>query len=473
MDGLPKYSRELSTDFLKLLASKGYTSWHVFSLRDSQAAFWKAVGLGILLHSYRSYCKNMNYFRMNWNEKVRDFLAVDAKHFRTQPANQSQQRFTHIAFWNDIGIECVRMAIDFYTHAGKMEPASLIRSGRLMEYSNAAAFSNFAGHFDLFICLYERCSDSHVITHNYVSPSPSTPTLCINLAQEGDRLYYLYHESVKNPETEDFPFMIQPGKRHPIAIDTVLGDTVPQPSVDIQDRITKSLFDIVETQANLILTLTPALPSNCAELQSALGAQVSALRLLLSTARSSVSLETSSLQHVLRLPVTQERREPHTITTCELYSDEDADIVQYHSHKFHRTCLKTYIERLQLVPPELPMCPMQNCGQQFADSVLDLSPTVAHKYQAYRDHFTLQTETKAAGLPSSMTLPVVTTDCWVCLICSRRLERAWFLVHGCRLCYFCAAERAQDWRCPLCRVQLREDEINGVNYTQTQLYQSS
>lgn len=473
MDGLPKYSRELSTDFLKLLASKDYTSWHVFNVKDTSFAFWKAVGLGILLHSYRPYCQRLEYFRTDWSDKVKDFLAADAEHYRNQPANQSQQRFTKAAFWNDIGVACAHMAIAFFTQAGKLEPANLIKSGKLMEYSNASAFSNFAAHFDLFICLYERCSDSHVITHNYVSHSPRAPTLCINLAQEGDWLYYLYHEKVKDPEIEDFPFMLSPGKRHPIVLDTLLRDTVPQPRVDIQDRIMRNLLDVVETQANLILTLAPSLPYNCAELHSKLSGQVSALRLLLTAAHSTVSLETSSLQQVLQLSVAQQMREPHTITTCELYSDEDPDIVQYHSHRFHRICLKSYIERLGLVPPELPMCPMPNCGQRFADNVLDLSPTVSRSYQTYREYYSLQSGTRSAGLSSNLTMPVSSTDCWMCLICSRRLEQAWFLVHGCRVCYMCAADRAQDWKCPLCHSPLREDEINGVNYMRTQYYKSS
>jgi hypothetical protein len=466
MDALPKYSKDLSSDFLKLLESKGYTSWHVFNLRNSQAVFWKAIALGMILHTYRGYCRTMTHFNTQWREKVQELIDVDAKHLREQSSSQSQERFQRTAFWNEIGLKCVSMAVKCFTDNGKMDPANQIRSGRLMEFSNNAAFSIFAAHFDLFICLYEHQGDSRVVTHNYASHSPNGPMLCVNLAKEGDHLYYLYHNDIKGREIEDFPFMLHPGRRHPIVLDRLIIANAPQQSVDAQPRIMQSLADIIATQSAMILSVTPAIPPNCAELHSRLTAQMSSLQALLTTSRSSLSVDISSIQSILNLPVTQPR-EPHTITTCQLYADVDADLLQYHSHSFHRTCLQSYLERLALVPPQLPMCPISGCGQCFPDDVLDLSPTISISYVTYRRGISLQGQSGPASHASYQTLPASRSDCWVCVGCSRVLDRSWFLVHGCRICYYCAAGGA-NWTCPLCYAPLREDEISGVVYTRNQ-----
>lgn len=449
---IPRYSEEPTTLFLERLQVAGFFGWFTFDLSHDRSALWKALALGLLQHTQLNYPVVQRYLESKWKPKIAELCGID----RPGDAKYEDGRY-----WQNLGKTCEDLALDFFRNSGKAAHIEEIQRNGFLSPSNKVAYDLLTCYFNLCLCWYESLAANQVITHVFHSQSKGDVSLFICIAQEGDRLYYLYHQNGRGDVKLDFPFAMKVkecGK--PLIIDQ---NNMPQPeSEDVYSVLTRKLAEAADSEAEFLLAICASVPPEAKDKYLKMVGKIQAAKAYASLRQLEVNLATSSLQKVLDLPDCEPIRakEPHTILTCEQYP-EDQDWLNYHGHYFHRTCLSNYLLEISLQYPNMPKCPLTDCPQQLPDTVLDLNQGIREAYE--RSRLRAQTEMQAIQqyqLQGSASVPASSYNL-TCAACYRTVRRYYFLLHGCEICVYCAYQAGGEV-CPACSVKLTLEEMTLI-----------
>ena len=456
----PKYSADPITDFLRRLKEEGFIGWFSFEFGANKSAFWKALAHGIQLHSEISYPSGEGHFlSKKWLPRVQPILTV------SQQYCHDPQKVVNPLYWSALGSACQTLATDILRSSGKDHLTTDIERGGLPDKALTSVYEILVSALNLCICWYECRADQTIVTDVFHPKTKGELGLFITLAQEGDRLYFLYHKETQGEIRVEFPFAMKVGGTgKPL----VLGSGNKQREErDPKDVLIGHLMKIIQASASLTLASADHLPPSASEPLSHLHERIRSTTAYISSAKLETALPDPVTQ-LLSLRAPERQIVPvsaiHTIINCEEYP-EVADYVEFHSHKFHRNCMARYLEGLQPSFPQMPRCPVEGCGVTLPDSALDLNATVRDIYVRMRQASTekaivareyalsqsfssqssqsqssqsqsSQSQSSQSQYYSSPSLPIMTLT--QCLVCSCRYNNQYFMSHGCSLCVKCA-----------------------------------
>lgn len=452
----PLYSVEPTTSFLADLQQAGFFGWFTFDLSHDHSALWKAMALGLLQHTQIRYPQVHNFLESKWKPKISELCSVDHS-FGTTNAKYSDENY-----WGEIGRTCEELVIRFFRENGKTAHIEEIQRKGYLNPSNKVAYDLMATYFNVCICWYESLADRQVMTHVFHSVAKGDVGLFICMAQEGNRLFFLYHQAGRAEVKLEFPFAM---KVKECGKPLILGCSEERKGddEDVRKVLMQKLIEVADSEAEFLLSICPSVPEESREQYLKMIGKIQAAKTYISLKKLEVDLATPSLQRVLNLPdyvPPAKPNDPHTILNCEQYP-EDQDWVKYHGHIFHKICLSNYLLEINLQYPNMPKCPLTDCPQQLPDTVLDINPGIREAYE--RSQRRVQSDLQALNQYQqllSASVPVASYNL-TCVQCCRTERRYNFLQHGCQICISCAY-RAGGVTCPRCAVGLTLDESTIV-----------
>lgn len=466
---LPGYFEEPTTPFLQVLSEQGYFGWYVFPFGQDNTSLWKAIATGILLHSTYKYPDVSDYLERVWRPKIQSILEAD-QNYTTREGNQ---KYSSPDYWQAIGLACMSLAINFFKANMKPQQADEVQKGKCPDKSNKVAYEALATHLNLCLLWYECTAERRVITHSFHSKTKNDVSLFINIAQDGDKLYFLYHRGLRESVTIGFPYLMKVNAQgEPLTIGCELRQM--EPVGDPRDALIENLLRVVDASAALTLTLTQEIPLAAADYFRVLQERVSVAKNIYGAVGSALPpLMSEAVKGLLALQVSNQQtapiRDSHTVQNCEQYP-ELGGFEEYHGHRFHRDCLCVYLTTLQLRYPNLPSCPVPGCQQHLPDTVLNFIPSVRAHYEANKAvaRTTQKTQDKIDYF-SHFTLPAQNVPL-TCVSCQRSLSKQYFMSHGCQVCVICAYHSYSTLGgCPLCKnaFNASEMEVLSTYYNET------
>ena len=466
---VPVYSQEASTPFLQVLSENRYFGWYVFPFEHENSSLWRAIALGLLQHSVYKYPDVHDYLERVWKPKIQSILEVDQR-YTTQESNQ---KYSNPNYWREIGVACMTLAINFFKANQKGQQADEVQKGKCPDKSNKIAYEAFANHLNLCLCWYECTAERRVITHLFHSKTKNDVSLFINIAQDGDKLYYLYHQGLNESVSIAFPYLMKVNLQgEPLTIGCELRQS--EPDRDPSEALIVNLLKVVEASAMLTLAITNQIPPTASEHFRQLQERVSASKGIYTAVKFAMPpLMSDSLKALLALKVPDQQpaytRAPHTVQNCEQYPELGA-FEEYHGHRFHRDCLSAYLNTLQLRYPNLPPCPVPDCQQHLPDTVLDFNPAVRSHFEANKAAVTQKTAQEKMAYFGHFSLPAQNTTLQ-CQTCNKTLSTQYFMKHGCSVCIMCAYNCYSSYGvCPLCRNQFNVDELATLSTYYNETY---
>lgn len=465
---LPRYSEDPNTPFLQVLRENGYIGWYVFSSGPEETALWKAIATGLLLHSAYKYPDVHDYLERVWKPKIQSILEAD-RTYNTQEANQ---KYSNPEYWRTIGVACMTLAINFFKANGKPQQAEEVQKGKCPDKSNKVAYEAFATHLNLCLLWYECTAERRVITHPFHSKTKNDVSLFINIAQDGDQLYFLYHRGLNESVAIGFPYLMKVHSQgEPLSIGCELRQS--ESAGDPRDALIENLLKVLEASALLTLAITQEIPAAAGDYFRQFHERVGVAKNIYGAVGSGFPpLMSESVKGLLALKVASQQagpaKEPHTVQNCEQYP-ELGHFEEYHGHHFHRDCISQYLTTLHLRYPNLPNCPVPGCQQQLPDTVLDYSPSVRSHYEANKAAVRTHKTQEKMDYFSNFTLPPQNIPI-SCTTCTRSLAKQYFMSHGCQVCVICAyTAYSQSGQCPLCKCAFSaiELEVLSTYYNET------
>ena len=449
---IPRYSEEPTTLFLERLKGAGFFGWYTFDLSNDRSSLWKAMALGLLQHTQMNYPRVQGYLEAKWKPKIAELSRVD---------RPGDRKYEDPQYWGALGETCEHLVLNFFRDSGKTAHLEEIQRTGYLSPSNKAAYNLLTFHFNLCLCWYESLAENQVMTHVFHSQSKGDVSLFICIAQEGNRLYYLYHNSGRGPVKLDFPFAMKVGDGTPLIIEK---SDAPQEEEDVRSVVIRKLVEVADSQAEFLLAICLSVPPEAKEKYMKMLGKVQAAKAYISLRHLEVNLSTPSLQSVQNLPDFEPIRakDPHSVLTCEQYP-EDQDWLNYHGHYFHRTCLSNYLLEISLEYPNMPKCPLNDCPLQLPDTVLDLNLGIREAYERsrLRVNADMQALQQYRLLQGSASVPASSYNL-TCTACCRTNRRYYFLQHGCEICLYCAYQTGgQD--CPGCNARLTFEEMTLIS----------
>lgn len=425
--------------------------------------------MGLLQHSSFKYPDVHDYLDRVWKPKIQSILEVDQRY----TTRETNQKYSNPDYWREIGLACMTLAINFFKANQKGHLVEEVQKGRCPEKSNKIAYEAFANHLNLCLCWYECTTDRRVMTHLFHSKTKNDVSLFINIAQDGDKLYYLYHQGLNESVSIAFPYLMKVNSQgEPLSIGCELGQS--EPDRDPSEALIVNLLKVVEATAMLTLAITDQIPPTASDHFRQLQERVNATKGIYSAVKFAMPpLMSDSLQALLALKVSDQpstyAKAPHTVQNCEQYPELGA-FEEYHGHRFHRECLSAYLNTLQLRYPNLPPCPVPDCQHQLPDEVLDFNPAVRSHFEANKVAVTHKTTQDRMAFFGHFSLPAQNTTL-PCQACGKTLSMQYFLKHGCAVCIMCAYHSYSNiGACPLCRCPFNVDELAALTTYYNETY---
>ena len=476
---IPQYSCDPTTSFLTELTSQNYSYWFSFDF-TVEKTFFQALGHGILCHSQVHYKEIGGYIDRTWTPKVQSLLTA-AEQF------PPDQRYANPAYWQEIGNKTAQIAIQSFTEAGKIEQANMIKQGKCPGKENSVAYKSLMKHLNLCLTWYEWTSTG-IITHVfYNSDTKNDISLFINLAQEGNRLYLLFHRDFQLRSTiltQCFPYyMLVGGEVAPLLIGHNQKKAVAGDNREGMEKLVEELMGLVQIQAKVIRMECRSVQRSTVELIDSMRTKVGGITTLCKVNRLERGVVTEDLTAVLGLKGPEEAvSREHTLRNCGDFAAEDGNFVDPapHGHRFHVTCLSYYLRSLNLVFPAKPLCPLCD-NSALPDTVLKICPEIESQYtQAKQMHMQVTrpdkfsaTDTQVGAshgyVPANPSLQHYTQGC-VC--CNRLLSWEYFLSHGCAVCLNCGVNALETGNgyCPSCGYPLPAGEVEAIKTFQAQAW---
>ena len=464
---VPSYNEHASTPFLRVLNEQGYTGWWSFPFSQDNTSLWKAIAIGLLFHSAIKYPEVSEYLERAWRPKIQPIITFDLNY----PTNE---KYANPEYWNRLGTTCMTLAIAFFKANGKPQQADEIQKGKCPDKGNKVAYEAFATHFNLCLCWYEFTAEYKVLTHLFHSKTKNDVSLFINIAQEGDRLYYLYHSGLNQSVSFSFPFLMKVNSQgEPLRIGCELRRN--EPASDPKEALIVNLIKALEASAGLTLAVTREIPPNAGNALNYFKERIHAAKGIFDAMGEQLPpLMSEAVREVMGMEVGSaqggKEREPHTVMTCELYP-EAGQCLDYHGHHFHRDCLAGYLDSLQLRYPAVPTCPI--CQENLPDTVFDLSPALRSHYEANKAAARTNRTQGQMHLLSHLTLPAQNSTL-TCVNCRRAYSKDYFMSHGCLLCVHCAYQGySYNGGCMVCQCAFNPDEMAAITSYYNQAYGNS
>jgi hypothetical protein len=472
---IPQFSQSPSTPFLQDIARLGYNSWFSFDFTE-ETSFFKALGHGIVAHSTIHYTAIGTFIDRKWTPKVNSLLSVLTQF----PA---ANRCENPNYWREIGSKASQFAIQFFREAGKTEQAAMIQRGKCPGRDNTVAYKSLANHLNLCLTWYENTSNGPITHAFYNSETRNEFCLFINIAQDSNRLYLLFHKDFQFGAQVDGPrfpyYMLSLIEGGPLLLGqgSSREGTGDRGSAERLEELAKKLVEIVQVQAKVIREEYSSVKPSTVELIGGMRERVNAVNALMRLSNLG-TLDSADMQAVLALtavaPESQQSQQ-HTVKNCAQFSHIDSHYMPHQEHYFHVSCIRKYIRSLGLVYPENPRCPI--CESDLPESFLALCPEIDAKYN--QEKIRRIDETRPDLYPQSSPNPhfskpgyvspnyTLPQQMIVCVNCGGSYAPQYFVQHGCLICFGCGIQALNQLRgvCQQCGYRIPAvDEQTLRNY---------
>ena len=441
---LPVFSpAQPTTPFQARLLQEGFTNWFTFDLGRDNLALWKALAFGLIQHSQVRYPEVHRFLELKWRPKIREIIQIDAQF--------GPEKIELPEYWEQIGGKFREMVLNFFREINKTVHIEEIHQHSYLNPANKVAYDLLSSHFNMCICWYESNASETILSHIFHSQAKGDVSLFICIAIQGNRLYYLYHQSVESEVKMDFPFAMKVREKgSPLVINSVRSEGTGDTQEEDRHTLVRKLVEVVEAQTQFLVSICDTVRPEVMGKYMEMVGKIRSVRSFSEYKGLETRLDTPAINHLLTLteprPVEIESKPPHGITTCEWYREEDRDFVSYHEHSFHRKCLSDYLLEIELVYPNMPKCPVEECQVLLPDTVLDLNRGIRESYE--RSHLFRRTEMMALQHRLSASMPVYTSS-RTCIICHRTIPLNYLVKHGCSVCVYCAYQNGSEL-CPGC-----------------------
>lgn len=377
--------------------------------------------------------------------KAQTLKAVDAKYGdlygEDKPATPE--------YWEKLGEECANCCAEIFRGEFKEEVTAMVLSRHVKDTTDESFYEKIASHFQAYLRIYEMTDDGPRVKDFHGSHKGDFATY-INIAFEGDSVLVLCHK--------DFEWTTLPKAKFPnYTVLKVPGSEPPQfNSSPVRPRAVDTSL-LIPTMGKMIKSLSGfavSLKDNPADAKNYQEAIRGTLEDLMDLARDREDLvqDLSGVRQLLAIPVDipvpARPREPHTIVNCDDYP-EIGEIEEHHHHRFHKDCLRNYLDSISSDFSRGLNCPIPNCKTALAENVLDANVDIKMKYEAWKTQTVL--------------MQALTVEADSCNFCKGKDVLA-LLTCGCKLCRRCSSESYWSTYCVKCQRLTGEQDRRVIGY---------